>query len=65
MKPFQIIFWSVLGLTLLVLAIVQAVQGDWAPAMFFAVLWVGVTNNASNTIIGFAIQSDPNKLVKR
>lgn len=65
MKPWQIILWSVLGLTLLVLAIVQAVQGDWAPAIFFAVLWVGLTNNTSNTILGYAIQPEPEKMIKR
>jgi len=64
MKPIQVIFWTLLGLTLLVLAIVQAVQGDWAPATFFAVLWVGLTNNTSNVVIGHAIQPDPRKLLK-
>lgn len=31
--------------SLLVTAIVQAVQGDWLPAIFFAILWVGGAQN--------------------
>ena len=30
---------------LLISAIVQAVQGDWLPAIFLALLWMGASNN--------------------
>jgi len=31
----------------LIASIVQAVQGDWAPALFLVVLWHGLTNNSN------------------
>ena len=39
-------------------AIVQAIQGDWAPAIFFAILWMGFANNVSLQAISKDIKAD-------
>lgn len=51
-----LITFSVTVLTLTA-AIVQAIQGDWSPAIFFAILWMGFGNNVSLQGISKDIQS--------
>lgn len=50
-KVWALLWWAFINYALLIAAVVQAVQGDWAPALFFAVLWHGASNNTSNSLV--------------
>lgn len=47
----EVLFYITVTWALMIAAAWQAFQGDWFPAIFFAILWAGHTNNVS-TIIG-------------
>lgn len=48
-----VIVQTVVAIVLLIAAVWQAVQGDWNPAIFLALMWVGWSNNTSHA---FAIR---------
>lgn len=48
-RAFGLLLMGLVTISVLVAAIVQAVQGDWAPAIFLAIIWAGLkTTRTSN-----------------
>lgn len=56
-EVFSALFASAVTVLTLTAVLVQAIQGDWASAIFFAILWHGFGNNVSLTAIHKEIQS--------
>lgn len=44
-------WWAFLSMVLLIAAVWQAFQGDWAPAIFLAIIWHGIGNNSTANLI--------------
>lgn len=55
MNLWTILWFTALSLTFMILSVVQAFQGDWQPAIWFAILWVGLTNNTNASVSTWAI----------